>query len=69
MIYYKVLEYSYSCSVEFMIKNTCGTFFEVHKPEDETILYSQRINKTITPEEFNFEFFNLNDFETGEYQV
>ena len=69
IIYFKISKYSYSCSDEFMIKDNCGVFFEIHKPIDETVLYSEKIREIIPPEKNNFIFFNLDKFCTGEYEI
>ena len=69
IIYFKISKYSYVCSDEFMIKDNCGVFFEIHKPQDEIVLYSEKIRDIIPPGKNNFIFYNLEKFCTGEYEI
>ena len=42
--------YSYVCSSYFMILNKCGTYFEIHKPDNEEIIKESRITEIVKPE-------------------
>lgn len=35
--------YIYRCTEEFMLKNICGTFLEVHRPLDPKVLVSKEL--------------------------
>ena len=52
-----------------MIKDSCGTFFEIHKHLDDTILNLKRITKALEPNEKNFFLFDMKNFCSGFYEI
>lgn len=68
-LYFKLSEYSYECSDEFMIKDKCGTMFEIHRRFNTEVLYRENINSIIKPNETNFVYFILDILCSGEYEI
>ena len=61
--------YIYRCSEEFMLKNICGTFLEVHRPFDKEILTSLELKKFDLINNFWIETFPASSLCAGKYEV
>lgn len=58
----------YQCAEEYMLKNKCGSFFEVHRPFDSTVLESKQVTQLDAGKLF-LESVSTHGLCTGKYEV
>jgi len=62
-------QFLYECTEEFMLKNVCGTFFEVHRPFDSTILFSYQELSKLAADTLFFTTMTTDNLCSGKYEV
>jgi hypothetical protein len=60
--------YVVKCSDLFEEKRTCGTYIEIHRPNDETVLEEKLITKQIS-NGFTTEFISTKNICSGRYEM
>lgn len=60
--------YVVKCSELFNEKGTCGTYLEIHRPYDETVLEEKQITKQIS-NGFTTEFISTKNICAGRYEI
>ena len=69
IIAFQFPQYLYECSEEFMLKKVCGTFFEIHRPFDKQVLFSQQEVTNKQANQLHFVTMTAQALCAGKYEV